>query len=100
MDGWVDGWMDKVGLIICLAIWTLYKPRGPLVFDEVRAILIASRNRLRSLSLLERILNVFGAIFGGFGRPKWMPNLVFKRFFGDAFFDHVLALILHGFLEA
>ena len=25
MDGWMDGWMDGVDLIICLAIWTLYK---------------------------------------------------------------------------
>ena len=26
MDGWMDGWMDGEDLIICLAIWTLYKP--------------------------------------------------------------------------
>ena len=28
------------------------------------------------------------------------PNLVFRRFFGDVFFNRVLVSILHGFLEA
>ena len=92
--------MDGEDLIICLAIWTLYKRWVPLTCGDLLAISIASRNRLRSTSLLEGILKVFGAILGGFRRPKRMPDMVFRRFFGDAFFDRVLASIFHGFLEA
>ena len=91
--------MYGVDLIICLAIWTLYKRWFPLVSDEVRAILIASRNRLRSTSLLEGILKVFEAILKGCGRPKCTPNVVFRRLFGDVFFDRVLASILHGYFK-
>ena len=92
--------MDGEDLIICLAIWTLYKRRRPLLSVDFLAVSIASRNKLRSTSLLEAILRVFEAILGGFRRPKLTPNLVFRRFFGDVFFDIVLASILHGFLEA
>ena len=92
--------MAGVDLIICLSIWTLYKRCGPLTSDDLLAGSIASRNRLRSTSLLEGILKVFGAILGGFRRRKWTPDMVFRRFFGDAFFDRVLASIFHGFLEA
>ena len=96
----MDGWMDGEDLIICVAIWTLHKRCGPLPCDDFLAVSIASRNRLRPTSLLEEILKVFRAILGGFGRPKWTPNVVFRRFFSDAFFDRVWASILHGFLKA
>ena len=85
MDGWMDGWMDGVDLIICLAIWTLYKRWGPLISDEPRAICIASRNKLRSTSLPGRISEDFGRISGGFGRPKWRPKSIFARFFSKFF---------------
>ena len=88
--------MDGEDLIICLAIWTLYKHRPPLTCDGLLAVSIASRNKLRSTSLLEAILRVFEAILGGFRRPKLTPNMVFRRFFGDVFFDSILASILHG----
>ena len=39
--------MDGVDLIICLAVWTLYKRRFPLTCDDLLASCIASRNRLR-----------------------------------------------------
>ena len=96
----MDGWIDGEDLIICVARLVVQKLRGPLVSDDLRVSSIASRNRLRSTSLLGGILKVFGAIFGGFGRPKSMPNVICRRFFGDTFFDRVLASILHGFLEA
>ena len=100
MDGWMGGWLDGEDLIICVAIWTLYKRWGPLTSDDLLAGRRASRNRLRSTSLLEGIFMVFGAILGSLRRPKWTPNGVFRRFFSDAFFDRVLASILHGFLKA
>ena len=56
MDGWMDGWLDLEDLIICVAIWTLYKRCAPLPSGDLLAISIASRNRLRSTSLLEGIL--------------------------------------------
>ena len=40
--------IDRVDLIICLAIWTLYKRRPPKACDDFRASCIASRNRFRS----------------------------------------------------
>ena len=80
MDGWMDGWRR------CVAT-TCARCR-------------ASRNRLHSTSLVEGNLKVFEAILGGFWRPKWTPNQVFRRFFRDAFFDRVLASVLRGFLEA
>ena len=75
MDGWMDGWMggqtggrnDEVDLTIimmCLlvAIWTLYKRCGPLTCDDLRAGSIASRNSLRSASLLGAIFEVLEVI--------------------------------------
>ena len=95
----MDGWMDGVDLIICLAIWTLYKRRLPLVSDEFRAICIASRNELRPTSLSKGIYEDFGRISGGFGRPKWMPKSIFGTFFFDAFFECVLASIFGRFFK-
>ena len=43
----MDGWMDRVDLIICIALWTVQKLQGPLISNEARAVPIASRNRLR-----------------------------------------------------
>ena len=92
--------MDGVDLIICLAIWTLYKRRLPLTSDDFLAICIASRNRLRSTSLCNAFYLDFGGVWGGFWRPKRRPKSIFERFFFDVFRDGVLASILVGFLEA
>ena len=78
----------------------LHKLWLTLICDGLLAISTASRNRLRSASLFGAISEDFGAILGGFGRPKWTPNLVFMRFFGDVFFECVVVSILIGFSEA
>ena len=59
----MDGWMDGEDLIICVARLVVQKLCPPLICDDLRVICIASRNELRSASLLE-------AIWGGFGIPK------------------------------
>ena len=61
MDGWVDEWMGGEDLIICIAIWTLYKLWDPLISDDLRVRPIASLNKLCFTSLL-------GLIFKDFGR--------------------------------
>ena len=103
MDGWkdgcIDGCMDGEDLIICTAIWMLYKRCLPLPSAELRVISIASLNKLRSSSLLEGIFKVLGAISGRFGRPKWRPKSIVARFFCNVFFEGVLAFILGHFLE-
>ena len=66
--------MDPEDLIICIAIWTLYKLCGPLISDEVREISIASQNKLRFTSL-------WRPIFKDFGSPNGFPNLIFEVFF-------------------
>ena len=58
----MDGWMDGEDLIICIAIWTLYKRCLPLTSGEVRVISIASRNRLRSTSLCKAFCGDFGRV--------------------------------------
>ena len=80
MDGWMDGWigMDGEDLIICLAIWTLYKRWFPLVSDDLRVSCIASRNRLRSASL-------FGTMFEDFGGRNGRQNSTFEVFFPMVF---------------
>ena len=67
----MDGWMDGEDLIICVALWTLYKRRRPLICDDLRAGSIASRNKLSSSTHLFASQAGFGAILGGFGRSKW-----------------------------
>ena len=64
---------------------------------EVRAISIASRNKLRSASLCGAIFEVFGTILGGFGRSKWMPKSTLGTFFFDVFFEGVSTSILGRF---
>ena len=100
MDQAIDGFMDRrmdgldgEDLIICLAKWTLYKRWGPLTCDDFRAISIASRNRRRFTSLWGSILDVFGAILGGFGRPTWEPKSTLGRLFFDLCFECVFASI-------
>ena len=100
MDGWMDGWMDGEDLIICVAIWTLYERRFPLISAEARALSIASRNELHSASLCGAIFQDFGAILKGFGRPKWMLKPIFWELLFDVFFECVVASILGGFWEA
>ena len=88
--------MDGEDLIICVAIWTLYKRRFPLTSDDLRAVSIASRNQTRSRlhSFASRV--DFEGFWGGFGRSKWRlksifgkpfamhpPSALLNRFFGD-----------------
>ena len=70
---------DQEDLIICIAIWTLYKLWPPLISDDLREISIASQNKLRFTSLL-------GPIFKDFGRPNGFPNSIFEVFFSTLFF--------------
>ena len=88
--------MDGVDLIICIAIWTLYKRCPPLLSDDFLAISIASRNRLRSASL-------FGAIskdFETFREAKIKAKIDFSEVFFDVFSECDFASILDQFLEA
>ena len=67
-------------LIICVAIWTLYKQFLLLVSGDFRMIPIASRNKLRFTSFL-------GPIFKDFGSPNG-PQIQFSRlFFSMLFFN-------------
>ena len=72
--------MNEEDLIICIAIWTLYKLWRPLISDELREISIASRNKLRFTSLL-------GPIFKDFGNPNGLPNAILEAFFLMLFFN-------------
>ena len=87
---------DQEDLIICVALWTLYKRRRPLISDDFRAGCIASRNQTRSRLHLFASRVDFGATWGGFGRSKWRlksifgrpfampsPSALLNRFFGD-----------------
>ena len=87
------GWMDGVDLIICLAIWMLYKRRLPLTSAEARAICIASRNKLRFTLF-------FGAISEDFGGQNECKNSIFEPFFCDVIFECVFVLIFVRYLEA
>ena len=78
----MDGQLDGVDLIICLAIWTLYKRRLPLVSAEVRAICIASQNELRPASLIGSIIEVLG---GQHGRKNRCSGLIFAMLFLNVF---------------
>ena len=96
MDGLMDGWMDGVDLIICVAIWTLYKGRLPLTCGELLAVCIASLNKLRSASL-------FGAIskdFETFREAKIEAKIDFSEVFFDVFSECDFASILGQFFEA
>ena len=88
--------MDGVDLIICLAIWTLYKPCGPLPCDDLLAISIASRNRLRSTSLFGAILQDYET----FRQAKIEAKIDFSEVFFDVFSECDFASILDQFLEA
>ena len=79
--------MDGVDLIICLAIWTLYKPWGPLPSDDFLASCIASRNRLRLASLFGGISEDLEGQHGG-------QNSIFELLFSMFF----LISFLHRFL--
>ena len=70
--------MDGVDLIICVAIWMPNKARAPLTCDDVLAVCIASRNRLRSASLFGRISEDFRGQHGG-------QNSIFESFFSMFF---------------
>ena len=86
----MDGWMDGVDLIICIAIWTLYKRRLPLTFAEARASCIASRNELRPASLFGSIFEVLGGQHGG-------QNSIFELLFSMFFLISFLHLFLIEF---
>ena len=61
---------------------------------------IASRNELRFKSLFGWIFFDFRWILGPFWEAKASPKFIFRKVFGDAFFERVLASILDGCLEA
>ena len=73
-----DQLMDGEDLIICLALWTLYKRRPPLRPDDFRASSIAPRNKLRLASL-------FGAILVVLGGQNRCPNSILESFFSMSF---------------
>ena len=82
--------MDGEDLIICLAIWTLYKRRLPLVCAELRVPCIASRNELRFKTLLGAIRVDFGRFWEAKPEAKiefWEVFLrcVFRMRFGVDF---------------
>ena len=83
MDGWMDGWMDGEDLIICVARLVVQKLCGPLTSDDFRVSCIASRNKLRSTSLL-------GSIWKDFGRfleAKIEAKINFWEVFFQCFFQ-------------
>ena len=75
----MNEWMNEEDLIICVALWTLYKRWGPLISDDFRAGCIASRNQTRSRLRLFASRVDFGGTWGGFGRPKWRLKSIFGR---------------------
>ena len=90
--------MDGEDLIICVALWTLYKRRPPLTCDDFRTVCIALRNQTRSRLHLFASRVDFGGTWGGFGKSKWRlksifgrpfamppPSALLNRFFGDFF---------------
>ena len=87
-----DWSIDREDLIICIAIWTLYKLCHPLTCDEVRVISIASLNKLRFTSL-------WGNILKGFGKPNGFPNSIFEAFSSMLFFIAFEHPILVDFLR-
>ena len=78
----MDGWMDREDLIICVAIWTLYKRRLPLTCVDLLAGSIASRKRLRLTSLCGGIL----VDFGSFLEPKIEAKIDLWEVFLRSFF--------------
>ena len=82
--------MDGEDLIICLAVWTLYKRWVPLTCDDLLAISIASRNELRFKTLLGAIRVDFGRFWEAKPEAKiefWEVFLrcVFRMRFGVDF---------------
>ena len=71
--------MDGEDLIICVALWTLYKRRPPLTCDDSGAVSIASRNQMRSRLHLFASRVDFGGAWGGFGRSTWRLKSIFGR---------------------
>ena len=80
-EGQINGWMDGEDLIICVAIWTLYKRRGPLTCDDLRALSIASQHELRLRPNVFRFFVDFGAP----ALPKWSQNRAQNPIFGYFF---------------
>ena len=83
--------MDGEDLIICVAIWTLYKLWVPLTSNELRMnrgmISIASRNKLRLTSLFKAIWEAFG---GQNKRQNRGLRRLFAMFFSNAFWHRFL----------
>ena len=95
----MDGWMDGEDLIICVALWTLYKRRRPLTFDELRASSIASRNKLPSRPRLFVSKLDFGGFWEGLGRAQWTKNWIFQKFFAVPLPSAMLNWIFGDFLK-
>ena len=98
-------WLGRQGayqedLIICVAFWTLYKRRFPLLCDDFRAGCIASRNKLLSRPHLFASPLDFGGFWGGFGRRKWTWNCIFQRYFAAPLPSVLLNRIFGDFLKS
>ena len=95
--------MDPEDLIICVAVWTLYKRRGPMVCDELLASCRASRNRARPRLHFFAPRVDFATILGGVGKPKWTRKSIFGQFFAmhfsNAFLDRFFGKISLFFLR-
>ena len=85
--------MDGEDLIICVAIWTLYKRRPPLVCDDLRAISIASRNKLPSRPYLFASQLDFGGFWGRFWEFQMQVEIDIWEVFRDAFAECILESI-------
>ena len=80
--------MDGEDLIICVAIWTLYKRWVPLLSGDFRAVSMVSRNRLRSASLWEAILEDFER----FWEAKMDAKIDFLDVFFEVFFGRIFGI--------
>ena len=96
IDPSIDRTIDWEDLIICIAIWTLYKLWDPLVSDELRVRPIASLNKLRFTLLWGSIFKDFGR----FGDANLEGKIDFWGFFSMFFSRSMLASIFHRFSEA
>ena len=82
--------MDEEDLVICEALWTLYKRRSPLTCDDFRAISIASRNKLRS----RPYIFVSNWVLERFWEAKMEPQIEFLHVFLRCFFRVRFGIVL------
>ena len=87
--------IDRVDLIICIAILAVPKVRFPLGCDDFRASSIASRNKLRLTMLLGEILMDFGKVL----EPKIEAKIDFWEVFLRSFFRARLGIDFWSFFR-